>query len=112
VIRLPPPVTFEDGQRKLYGILMSRAGVGFGLASLAAASVIIWGDWPAGLAELRLYFVGGALLLAGAGSIAVTVALAVGGPVGRFKVDVSKTGVAIDASDHTVTTTTTETKAP
>ena len=94
---LPPPQTFEDGQRKLYGILMSFAGVCFGLASIAAASVIIWGDWPAELAKLRLYFVGGALLLAGAGSIAVTVALAVGGPVGRFKADVSKSGISLEA---------------
>jgi hypothetical protein len=111
-VKLPPPVTFEDGQRKLYGALMSMAGVCFGTASIAAAAVIIWGDWPANLAELRLYFVGGALLLAGVGSIAVTVALAVGGPVGRFKVEVSKTGATIDASDHTTVTTTTQTKAP
>ena len=109
MFKLPPPITFEDGQRKIYGILMSLAGVCFGLASIAAASVIIWGDWPPDLAKLRLYLVGGALLLAGTGSIAVTVALAVGGPVGRFKVDVSKAGLGVEASDRT-TVTTTETK--
>lgn len=76
---------------------MAVAGVCFGLASIAAASVIIWGDWPESLAKIRLYIVGGALFLAGIGSISVTIALAVGGPVGRFKVDGSKEGFSVEA---------------
>ena len=96
-MRLPPPVTFNDGQRKLYGILMSIAGVCFGLAAIAACAVIIWGTWPEGLAKLRLYLVGGAMLLASLGSIAVTIALAVGGPVGRFKVAGKKDSFEIEA---------------
>ena len=94
---LPPPETFNDGQRKLYGLLMSIAGVCFGIAALAAAAVIIWGTWPESLAKIRLYLVGGAMFLASIGSIAVTIALAVGGPVGRFKVGGRKDGFDIEA---------------
>lgn len=94
---LPPPLTFEDGQRKLYGILMAIAGVCFGLASLAAACVIIWGDWPISLANTRLLLIGGGFGLAITGSIAVTMALAVGGPVGRFKVSATKDGASLEA---------------
>jgi hypothetical protein len=93
VFRLPPPVTFNDGQRKLYGVLMAIAGVCFGLAAIAAACVVIWGTWPEGLAKIRLYIVGGGLLMASAGSILVTIALAVGGPVGRVKQRITKEGI-------------------
>lgn len=94
---LPPPQTFAEGQRKLFGALIAIAGVAYGLAALAAACVIIWGTWPAELARLRLLLIGGALGGATIGSIAVTIALAVGGPVGRFKVNASRDGVGIDA---------------
>jgi hypothetical protein len=94
---LPPPSTFEQGQRKLYGILMSVAGVCYGLAALAAVAAILWGAWPAALAQIRLYLVGGALGGAIVGSITVTIALAVGGPVGRFTVKAGKDGAEFGA---------------
>ena len=100
MLKLPPPTTFVEGQRKLYGILMSIAGVCFGLAAIAAACVVIWGTWPEGLAKLRLYIIGGALLMACSGSISVTIALAVGGPVGRFKVKASRDGLETEAEDR------------
>jgi hypothetical protein len=96
-VTLPPPETFNDGQRQVYGILMSIAGVCFGLAGLAIGCVIVWGDWPAELARLRLLLIGGALGGAIMGSIAVTIALAVGGPVGKFKVSASKEGGSLEA---------------
>lgn len=94
---LPPPTTFADGQRKLYGILVAIAGVCFGLAALAATATIVWAEWPAELSRLRLTLVGGALAGAILGSIAVTIAFAVGGPVGRFKVRADKSGAEIEA---------------
>jgi hypothetical protein len=97
MLSLPPPTTFVEGERKKYGILMSIAGVCYGLAAIAAACVVIWGTWPEGLAKIRLYIVGAALLMACAGSICVTIALAVGGPVGRFKTKVSREGVEAEA---------------
>ena len=94
---LPDPQSFEQGQRKLYGILMSIAGVAYGLAAIAGTAAVVWGDWPAELARLRLLVVGGALGGAILGSIAVTIALAVGGPVGRFSVKASKEGAEVSA---------------
>lgn len=94
---LPPPTTFAEGQRKLFGALMAIAGVCFGLAGIAVGAIIVWGDWPAELARLRLLLVGGALGGAILGSIAVTIALAVGGPVGRFKVAATKEGASVEA---------------
>lgn len=100
---LPPPQTFEDGQRKLYGILMAVAGVCYGLAALAATAAILWGPWPSDLARLRLTLIGCALGGAIIGSMAVTIALAVGGPVGRFKVSATKEGASLEAeSDASV----------
>jgi len=55
---LPPPTNFAEGQRLIYGWLMAAAGVCFSLAAIAAAIVIIWGDWPQELARLRLILVG------------------------------------------------------
>lgn len=92
-----PPSTFAESERRLYGRLMALSGVSYGLAAIAGASVIIWGAWPAGLAHLRLLLIGGALGGAIVGSISVTIALAVGGPVGRFHVNASKDGVGIEA---------------
>ena len=100
MLNLPPPTNFVEGQRKLYGILMSIAGVCFGLAAIAAACVVIWGDWPVYLAKLRLYIVGAALLMASAGSICVTIALAVGGPVGRLSSKITRQGVEVSAEDR------------
>lgn len=110
-MRLPPPNTFAEGQRKLFGILMAVAGVCYGLAALAASAVIVWGDWPAELARLRLMLVGGALAGATLGSIAVTLGLAVGGPVGRFAVKAGKEGAEVSAEEHGSVVTTTTTKA-
>lgn len=104
-MKFPPPGNFAEGQRQLYGWLMAAAGVCFSLAAIAAAVVIVWGDWPADLARLRLLLIGGALGGATIGSIAVTIALAVGGPVGRFSVKASKEGAELSA-DAVVTTTT------
>lgn len=100
MLKLPPPATFAEGERKKFGILMSIAGVCYGLAAIAAACVIIWGTWPESLAKLRLYIIGAALLMACAGSICVTIALAVGGPVGRLSSKITREGVEVSAEDR------------
>lgn len=109
-MKLPPPTSFAEGQRALYGWLMAAAGVCFSLAAIAAAIVIIWGDWPAELARLRLTIIGAGFGGAIVGSIAVTIALAVGGPVGRFSVKAGKDGAELSAHADVTTTTTTETR--
>lgn len=94
---LPPPTTFAEGQRKLFGLLMVIAGLAYGVAAIAAGCVIIWGNWPAELARLRLLLIGGALGGSIVGTMCVTIAMAVGGPVGRFKASASKEGASFEA---------------
>lgn len=109
-MRLPPPTSFPEGQRLLFGILMCLAGVAYSIAVLCGVAIVVWGAWPEELAELRLYILAGAIGGGTVGSIAVTIAMAVGGPVGRFSVKAGKDGAHVEAeSNHTKTTTTTET---
>jgi hypothetical protein len=92
-----PPSTFAESERRYFGRWMVGAGVCYGIAAIAAASLIVWGNWPPELAKLRLIALwsamGGAIL----GSIAVTIAMAVGGPVGRFSVTAGKDGATLEA---------------
>jgi len=117
MIRLPPSTTFAEGQRKLFGILAALAGVLYGLAALVAATIVVWGDWPPELAKLRLIILWSALGGAIIGSIAVTLGLLVGGPVGRIDIEATKDGAKLSALDDAAaaavsatTTITTETK--
>ena len=109
-MKLPPPITFADGQRKLYGIAAGAAGVFYGIAVLAGVVVAVWGNWPSDLARLQLYILAGCLASGVLGNISVTIGLLVGGPVGKFKTAVDKTGASIevegDASPSVTTTTT------
>jgi hypothetical protein len=113
---LPPPTTFAEGQRKLFGLLMAAAGVAYSIAVLCGVALVVWGSWPPELARLRLLILAGAIGGGTIGSIAVTLALAVGGPVGRFSVEADEHGAKFSVEDHaspspSVTTTTTVTPA-
>jgi len=92
-----PPSTFNESERRYYGRWVIGAGVCYGFAAIAAASLIVWGDWPPELAKLRLIALWSAMGGAVLGSVAVTIALAVGGPVGRFKVSASQEGASLEA---------------
>jgi hypothetical protein len=94
---LPPPTTFAEGQRALFGWLMSAAGVFCGLG-FAGVILLLWlGGWSQASEGQRI----GAIALMGAGfplgMISVIIAMAVGGPVGRFKADISKDGASVEA---------------
>lgn len=94
---LPPP-SFEQGQRALYGWLMAAAGIFCGL-SFAGLIILLWrGGWTQASESQRLSSI--ALLGAGfpLGMLTVIIALAVGGPVGRLKVQANKDGADIEAS--------------
>lgn len=94
---LPPPVTFQDGQRLFFGRLMAAAGVAFCLLGTILTAILIWGPWSEASERLRLYLLGGALASYFIGSIAVIIAMAVGGPVGKFSVKASRTGAELSA---------------
>jgi len=110
VIRLPSPSTFAEGQRAVALWAMILAGVFAGVMIIAILAVLIWGGWPVYLYRLILYIIAGALAGFVVSMVAVILALAVGGPVGRFRVDANRNGVGFDLSDDktsaTVTTTT------
>lgn len=99
-IHLPAAVSFEDGQRKLFGLLSAGAGVLYGIAAIVAAALVVFYDWPAELAKLRLIILGCALGGAVLGSIAVTLGLLVGGPVGKVSVEGTKDGARLSAESR------------
>ena len=92
-----PPTTFEQEQRQLYGWLMSAAGVFCGIISVAMIALLIWGGWNPAHERLILIILGcslgGFIVLMGA----VIIALAVGGPVGKFTVKAGKDGAELGA---------------
>ncbi|UIJ43738.1 hypothetical protein LZK98_11615 [Sphingomonas cannabina] len=108
----PQPQTYAERLRGTMSWALLGAGIvctGFAVGAL----LIAWrGGWPAGTEHQRLSIVGWALLGALAGMLAVIISLAIGGPVGRFKANVGRAGVGLEAEDHdlppaaTVTTTT------
>jgi len=95
--RLPPPHTFAEGQRYVYGLLASAAGIFCGLCSVSMVALLMWGGWS--LAEQHTivtifgWSLGGFIVA----MIVVIVGLLAGGPVGRFKVSASRDGASIEA---------------
>lgn len=109
----PQPQTFAE---RLRGT-MSWMLFGFGVVCTAlavSAMLIAWlGGWAPGTEHQRLSIIGWTLLGALAGMLAVIASLAIGGPVGRFKGKLSRTGAEMEAEGDpepappvTVTTTT------
>lgn len=79
------PTTFLERQRAIYGWLIAAAGVFCGLA-FAGLIMLLWlGGWSLATEGQRIAAI--ALLGAGfpTGMLSVIVALAVGGPVGKFR---------------------------
>ena len=97
MIGLPPPTTFAEGQRALFGWLIAAAGVFCGLISVTMVALLVWGGWSAEHERLIIIIFGcslGAFILA---MVVVIISLALGGPVGRFKVSASKEGASVEA---------------
>ena len=93
----PPPRTFAEGQRQVYGLLAAVAGMFCGLMAVVMIALLMWGGWP--LAELHSIVIifGDALGGFIACMAAVMVGLLVGGPVGRFKGSADRDGVSFEA---------------
>lgn len=91
---------------------MACAGVFCG-CGFAGIILLLWlGGWTQASEGQRI----GAIAMMGAGfplgMISVIIAMAVGGPVGRFKAAASKDGLSVEAEDASVTATATVTRAP
>ena len=44
---LPPPGTFAEGQRLIYGLLAAFAGMFCGAFAVAMVALLMWGGWSA-----------------------------------------------------------------
>ena len=93
-LTLPPPGTFAEGQRLVYGLLAAGAGMFCGACAVAMVALLMWGGWSPAEEHSIVVIFGWAL----GGFIAVIVGLLAGGPVGRFKVAASRDGASVEAS--------------
>lgn len=95
---LPKPQSFEDGQRQFFGVAMVSAGIFAGLTSLGMVGLFYYIaiSNPTMMALCLKIIAGGfgGFLLS---MVIVILSMAVGGPVGRFKLSASKEGVNIEA---------------
>ena len=94
---LPPPGTFAEGQRYIYGILASAAGMFCGAASGFMVALLMWGRWSAAEEHKIITIFGWSLGGFIAAMIMVIVGLLAGVPVGRFKVTATRDGASVEA---------------
>lgn len=113
---LPPPTSFAEGQRKLFGLLVAAAGMFCGAMSIGMICLLMWGNWSPKEEHSIVVIFGWTLGGFVASMAAVIIGLLVGGPVGRFKGAFGKDGASFEAeteaSATAVKTTTTTTVTP
>jgi hypothetical protein len=96
----PPPGSFAEGQRLIYGWLAAGGGVFCGASAVAMVSLLMWGGWSAAEEHTIVVIFGCALGGFIAAMSAVIVGLLVGGPVGRFKGSAGRDGVSLEAENR------------
>lgn len=94
---LPPPRSFAEGQRYLYGLFASAAGMFCGASAGATVALLMWGGWSAAEEHSIVTIFGWALGGFIVAMIAVIIGLLAGGPVGRFKVAATRDGATLEA---------------
>jgi hypothetical protein len=98
--RLPPPGTFAEGQRYVYGLLASAAGMFCGAASGLMVALLMWGGWSRAEEHTIVIIFGWSLGGFIVAMIVVIVGLLAGGPVGRFKVSAGRDGAVVEADSR------------
>jgi hypothetical protein len=98
--KLPPPATFAEGQRYVYGLLASAAGMFCGAAAGFMVALLMWGGWSAAEEHTIVHIFGWALGGFIAAMIVVIVGLLAGGPVGRVKFTATRHGAALEADQQ------------
>lgn len=98
---LPPPATFAEGQRLVYGLLAAAAGMFCGAAAVAMIALLMWGGWSKAEEHSIVTIFGWSLAGFILAMVIVIIGLLAGGPVGRVKVSASRDGATVeaDASD-------------
>jgi hypothetical protein len=94
---LPPPGTFAEGQRYIYGLLASAAGMFCGAASGLMVALLMWGGWSRSEEHTIVTIFGWSLGGFIAAMVVVIVGLLAGGPVGRFKFEATRDGIEASA---------------
>jgi hypothetical protein len=97
---LPPPSTFAEGQRYIYGLLASAAGMFCGAASGLMVALLMWGGWSRSEEHTIVTIFGWSLAGFIAAMIVVIIGLLAGGPVGRVKLSASRDGATIEADSE------------
>ena len=93
---LPPPGTFAEGQRYIYGLLAAAGGVFCGACAVAMVALLMWGGWSAAEEHSIVTIFGWSLGGFISAMVAVIVGLLAGGPVGRFKVAAGRDGASVE----------------
>jgi hypothetical protein len=96
-MKIPAPTSFAEGQRFIYGLLASAAGMFCGAASGILVALLMWGGWSRSEEHTIITIFGWSLGGFIAAMVAVIAGLLAGGPVGRFKVAASRDGASIEA---------------
>ena len=94
---LPPPQTFAEGQRYIYGLLAAAAGIFCGLAAVGHGRAADVGRLERGRGAYIVIIFGFSLGGFIAAMVVVIVGLLAGGPVGRFKVEATREGASFEA---------------
>lgn len=94
---LPPPGTFAEGQRLIYGLLAAAGGMFCGGCAVATIALLMWGGWTPAEQHSIIVIFGWALGGFIAAMIAVIVGLLAGGPVGRIRFSASREGATLEA---------------
>ena len=87
--QLPPPTSFAEGQRLVYGYLVAAAGMFCGACAVAMVALLMWGHWSKDEEHTIVLIFGGTLAGFIVAMSVVIVGLLVGGPVGKFNAKVS-----------------------
>ena len=98
---LPPPGTFAEGQRLIYGLLAAAAGMFCGACAIAMVALLMWGGWTRDEQHSIVVIFGWTLGGFIAAMLAVIVGLLAGGPVGRFRVAATRDGASFEADSDT-----------
>ncbi|HEX6661982.1 MAG TPA: hypothetical protein VF067_08960 [Sphingomicrobium sp.] len=99
MIDLPPPGTFAEGQRLIYGLLAAAAGMFCGACAIAMVALLMWGGWSASEDRTIVLIFGWSLGGFIGAMVAVIVGLLAGGPVGRFRLRAGRDGATLEADD-------------
>ena len=97
MIPIPRPGTFAEGQRYIYGLLASAAGMFCGAAAGFMVALLMWGGWSPAEEHSIVTIFGWSLGGFIAAMIVVIIGLLAGGPVGRVKLSATRDGATIEA---------------